>query len=101
MDDASVFNLYPSEEAEIEKQLFGIFADDAFDLFEDIIEYDFCGLFLEFCQFGDSCGVQLDGGEGEVNLVLHLHAVLDQKLLHYADDHLLAALFCPLRTQLH
>ena len=101
MDDASILDLDPAEETEVEKQVLGIFADDALDLLENIIKDDLGGLFLKLRQLGNRRSVELDGGEGEVDLVLHLHAILDQKFLHDAEDHLLAALLCRLRTQLH
>jgi len=63
MDDAPILDLDPAEEAEVEQQVLGIFADDALDLLEDIIKDDLGGLFLKLCQLGDRRGVQLDGGE--------------------------------------
>lgn len=101
MGDPSILDLDPSEQAEIEEQVFRVLANDALDLLEDVVEDDLAGLLLELCQFGDGCRVELDGREGEVDLILHLHAALDQKLLHQAKDELLAALLRGLRAELH
>jgi hypothetical protein len=46
-------------------------------------------LLLQFSEFGYCGYVQLYGGEGEVDVVFHLHTVFYQKLLHEADNGLL------------
>lgn len=81
-----IFDLYLAEETQINEQFLGVLGDDLLQLLKDVVEYDLAGLLLELGQLGDRCGVEFDGGEGEVDLVLHLHAVLHEELLQDADD---------------
>ena len=88
-----IFYLQFSEEAQVKQQFFGIFRDDLLDFFEDIVEDNFAGLLLHFCQFGNSTDVEFDGGVGEVDFIFHFHAVFDQKFLEDADDGFFGVVF--------
>ena len=97
-----VLDLDLPEETEVDEQILGVLADGLLDLLEDVVENDLAGLLLHLRQLGHSSGVEFDAGEGKVDLVLHLHAVLDQKFLHDAKDELLGVLLWRgLRGELH
>ncbi len=74
---------------EINKQVLGILCNDAFDLFKNIVQDDFRGLFFNLRQFRYGHTVRLDSREGQIGLVIHLHAVLDQEFLSQADNNFL------------
>lgn len=93
MCDSPIFDFEPSKQAEVQEQIFVILADDFANLLKDVIKNDFSGLLLEFSKFGDSCGVEFDGGKGEIDVVFHFHAIFDEKFFHDADDGLFGIIF--------
>lgn len=53
MGDPTVSDFEPTEEAEVEKDVLGVFCDESPKLFKDVVQDDFAGLLLELCQFRD------------------------------------------------
>ena len=88
MHHPSVLDFDDSKQTQVELKLLGVLSYNSLDLFEDIIKNQLCGLPLHICKLSDCGGVELDRGEGQVDLVLHLHALLHQKLLQKAHDRL-------------
>lgn len=93
MGNSAVSYFEAPKEAEIYKDVFGVLGHEFLDLLEYIVEDDFASLFLKLSQFGDGSGVDFDGWEREVDLVLHLHAVFDEEFLHQADNQLFGVIF--------
>lgn len=102
MGDSAVSYFESPKETEVDKDVFGVLGNQFLDLLEYVFENDFASLFLELCQFGDGSGVDFDGREGEVDFILHLHAVLDQEFFHQANDQLFGVILShQLRGELH
>lgn len=102
MINLPIFNLNLSEETEIDEQFFGILRYNLLQLLKNVIKYNLTGLFFELSYFCHCCSVEFDGGKGEVHLVLHFHAVFQQKFLEDADYGLFSVVFWDqLRSKLH
>lgn len=86
MCDSAVFYFEATKKTEVKQHIFRILGNEFLDLLEDVVKDDLASLFFEFSQLGDSSRVNLNGREGEVDLILHFHAVLDQEFLHEADN---------------
>ena len=86
MQNHSVFDPDLTELTQVNKQILRIFRNDFLHLFKDVIHYDFSGLLLYLSQLRNRDDVDLDGGVGEIDFILHLHRVLDQELFSQTDD---------------
>lgn len=97
-----VLDLDLPEQTEIDEEILGILTDGFLDLLKNIVKNNLTGLLLHLRQFSNSPSVELDTREGQIDLILHLHAILDQKFLHDAENELLGVLLRrSLRGELH
>jgi len=64
MHHLPIFDPNSPEKTQIKMEFFGVLSYDFFQLFEQIIEDQLCGLFLHLGEFADRSGVCFDGREG-------------------------------------
>lgn len=77
MINLPIFDLDLAKQTEIDQQLFRVLSNNFLQLLKYIVKYNLAGLLLQLSQFGYGSCVEFNGGEGEIDLVLHLHAVFD------------------------
>ena len=102
MGNSAVSYFEASKETEVNKDVFGVLGNQFLDLLEYIFNDDFTGLLLELGQLRDSARVDFDGGEREVDFILHFHAVFNEEFFHQANNQLFRVIFShQLRGELH